>query len=196
MSVPPRPQRIVLVGLSGTGKSTVARLIARRLRWRCADTDDEITAQDGRDIPTIFREAGETSFRALERAAVERLTTLEHLALATGGGAVLDAANRDRLWRSALVVHLDTSTNALFSRLSGGRHGLHSRPLLEGPDARHRLDQLRAQRLPLYSLADLTIVTDTLTPQQVAERIVACWEADGAALVTRPNRATEVTEHG
>jgi shikimate kinase len=196
MPAAPRPQRIVLIGLSGTGKSTVARLIARRLRWRCADTDDEIVARDGRDIPTIFRNDGEVSFRALERAAVARLTALEYLALATGGGAVLDGANRERLWHRALVVHLDTSTDALFARLSGGRHGLQSRPLLEGADARDRLDQLRTQRSPLYSLADLTIVTDGLTPQQVADRVVACWERDGAALVTRSNRATEVVEHG
>src|SRR5262245_22381621 len=94
-----RPRRIILIGLSGTGKSTVARLIARQLGWMSGDTDDQVVSIDGREIAQIFRDEGEAYFRKVERQAVLQLSKGDRWVIATGGGAVLDPTNRERLWR-------------------------------------------------------------------------------------------------
>src|ERR687894_1934633 len=104
-----RPRRIILIGLSGTGKSTVGRLVARRLGWMSGDTDDQIVSLDGREIPQIFRDEGEDFFRKIERQAVSQLSKGDKWVIATGGGAVLDPVNRERLWRNSFVVHLESS---------------------------------------------------------------------------------------
>src|SRR5579884_383242 len=116
MTSPAPPHRIVLVGLSGSGKSAVARLVARRLGWDVVDTDDLIAAEDGRTIPRIFAEAGENVFRALERQAVARAAAAARVVIATGGGAVLDPVNRALLWRDAFVVHLEAQPRTLAAR--------------------------------------------------------------------------------
>src|SRR5579871_5069669 len=94
------PQRIVLVGMPGSGKSVVARMIAKRLGnpWQGHDTDDAIVAIDGRAIPTIFEESGEPAFRRVEQQAIAQYDGAGQVVLATGGGAVLDSVNRGRLW--------------------------------------------------------------------------------------------------
>ena len=192
MSNSARPQRIVLVGLSGSGKSAVARIAGRRLRWRWGDTDDLIVALDGRDIPRIFAEAGEAGFRALERKAVEQLAGERRIVIATGGGAVLDPGNRELLWRDALVVHLETRPGVIAERMAHSRHGVAGRPLLAGDDPGARLERLRAERGPLYALADWTIRTEGLTADQVADEVIGAWERRAATLVARPGRLAEV----
>ena len=195
-SRPAPPQRIVLVGLSGSGKSAVARIVARRLRWASGDTDDLIVSQDGRDIPRIFAEDGEAAFRALERRAVEQLAGRLRVVVATGGGAVLDPVNRERLWRDAFVVHLETRPSVLAERMAVSRRGIGSRPLLAGDDPRARLEQLRAERGPLYALADWTVRTEGLTAGDVADEVIGAWERRGAVLVGRAGRMAEVVAEG
>jgi shikimate kinase/3-dehydroquinate synthase len=181
------PGRIVLVGLSGSGKSAVARLVADRLGWTVLDSDDLIVAEDGRAIPRIFREEGEEGFRQREARAVARACAAERVVVATGGGAVLHPENRAALWRDAFVVHLDARTPSLLARLGGAA----GRPLLEG-NAAARLERLRAERGPLYALADWTLRTDGLTVEQVADEVAGAWERRGAALVARSGRLEEV----
>jgi 3-dehydroquinate synthase len=187
------PQRIVLIGLSGSGKTAVAQRIAQRLGWQAVDTDVLVEARDGRDIPRLFREAGEVEFRRLERLAVAEASTARRVVVATGGGAVLDPDNRTCLWRDAFVVHLEASTDTLLARLAADR-GQH-RPLLAG-DARARLAQLRAERGPLYALADWTVRTDGLTPDEVAEEVIAAWQRRAPAVLSRPNRLSEAINGG
>jgi shikimate kinase/3-dehydroquinate synthase len=179
-----RPQRIVLIGLPGTGKSRIARLVARRLRWSSGDTDDEIVSADGREIPQIFRDEGEPFFRSLERQAVSRLVSGERRVIATGGGAVLDPINREHLWRGSFVVHLDAHNESILGRInpSDPRRAT-TRPLLSGEDPAARLENLRAARAPLYALADWTVRTDGLTLDQVADEIVGAWERVSDAVV-------------
>jgi shikimate kinase len=179
-----RPHRIVLIGLSGTGKSRVARLVARRLRWMSADTDDQIVSLDGRAIPQIFREEGEAQFRTLERQAVAQLTKGDRRVLATGGGAVLDPVNREHLWRDSFVVHLDARSETILGRINrGDPRRAAARPLLAGEDPAARLEDLRVARAPLYALADWTVRTDGLTLDQVADEVVGAWQRVSEAVV-------------
>lgn len=165
---------VALVGLSGAGKSTAARLVAARLGLPHADTDALVTARAGRPIPAIFAEAGEAAFRDLEAAALAAALAGSPLVLATGGGVVLHEANRALLRERAFVVWLDAPDEALLARL---RAHDEERPLLAG-DAAARLAALRAARAPLYrAAAHLTLHTAGLTPGEVAERICAGYTA-------------------
>lgn len=189
-----RPRRIILIGLSGAGKSTVARLVARQLGWMAGDTDDQIVSIDGREIAQIFRDEGETYFRKVERQAVLQLSKGDRWVIATGGGAVLDPVNRERLWRESFVVHLDTSVETLTQRISGGNpRRAAARPLLSGEDPAVRLAELRAARAPLYALADCSVQTDYLAKADVAAAIVRAWRERSAALLSDPGRLARVT---
>jgi shikimate kinase len=190
---PTRPRRIALIGLSGTGKSTVGRLVARRLGWMSGDTDDQIVSLDGRDIPQIFRDEGEAYFRTVERRAVSQLSKGEQCVVATGGGAVLDPLNRERLWRNSFVVYLETNVETLHDRIAHGNPHRTARPLLAGDDPLARLAQLHQQRAPLYQLADWCIQTDHLTKLQVAEAIIVAWRDQSATLLSDPNRLERVS---
>jgi shikimate kinase len=188
-----RPRRIVLIGLSGTGKSTVGRIVARLLGWKSGDTDDQIVSLDGREIPHIFRDEGEAYFRNIEREAVSWLSKGDNWVIATGGGAVLDTANRERLWHNSFVVYLETSVETLHARIAHGNPHRAARPLLAGDDPLARLTELHMQRAPVYQLADFCIQTDRLTKQQVAEAIVDAWRSQSASLLSDLNRLKRVT---
>src|SRR5215208_5116216 len=192
-----RPQRIVLIGLSGTGKSTVGRLVARRLGWMSGDTDDQVVSLDGREIAQIFRDEGEEFFRKLERQAVLQLSKGQKWVIATGGGAPLDPVNRERLWRESFVVHLETSVEHLIARIEGGDpRRAAARPLLAGGDPRGRLAALRAERAPVYGLADWTVRTDGLNRREVAEAIVEAWRERSEGLVGATGRMARVVSGG
>lgn len=190
------PPRIVLIGMAGAGKSTVARLLARRLGWRWADTDDLVVALDGREIAAIFSEEGEPFFRDLERRAVERLSRSPGMVIATGGGAPLDVRNRRHLWQEAFVVHLDTRPRTLLARMQAGARGVASRPLVNAEDPYARLINLKSARAPIYALADWVITTDGLSMADVAEEIHGAWQRRAAKLVGRAGRMDEIEQDG
>jgi shikimate kinase / 3-dehydroquinate synthase len=182
------PRRIVLIGLSGSGKSAVARALATRLGWRMADSDAMIEAEERRTVPEIFARDGEECFRALERIMTERVTAWEDVVISTGGGAPLSEANRECLWRDAFVVRLEARAETLLGRVASG-----SRPLLGGADPLQRLRSLAAERAPVYELADWTIATDDLTPDDVASELERAFRRFGAQKVTRRGRAIHPT---
>ncbi len=107
---------IFLVGMMGAGKTTVGRQLARRLRKRFVDCDHEIEARTGVTIPVIFEIEGEVGFRRRESATIDALSRESGLVVATGGGAVLDPANRERLKAGGWVVYLDVAPAVLWAR--------------------------------------------------------------------------------
>lgn len=159
---------IFLVGPMGAGKSAVGRHLARMLKREFHDSDAEIEARTGVDISFIFEKEGEAGFRRRERDVIATLTALDAIVLATGGGVVLDPANRDALASRGLVVYLDASVAQQLerTRLSSNR------PLLETPDPAERLAALMRERGPLYrEIATLTVVTDGRMVREVAQEI-------------------------
>ena len=161
-------RNIFLVGPMGSGKSAVGRQLARLIDAPFYDSDTEIERRTGVDIPYIFEKEGEAGFRVREREAIESLTLMEPLVLATGGGAVLLAENRLHLSERGCVIYLQTSVEQQVSRV---RH-MRNRPLLNNVDTTDKLTQLIFERAPLYEeIADLTVATDGRRIQSVAEEI-------------------------
>jgi shikimate kinase len=161
-------RNIFLIGPMGSGKTAVGRHLARLFQYTFHDSDADIEAKTGVDIPFIFEKEGESGFRLREREAIDRLTRLESVVLATGGGAVIDPANRAALAERGAVVYLVTSVNQQIERTRHGRH----RPLLQDTDPEKKLKELMERRAALYTeIADLTVTTDGRRVQLVAEEI-------------------------
>ena len=137
---------LALVGLPGSGKSTVGRQLARRLQLDFSDADKLIEERIGCSIRAFFERAGEERFRDVEEALIDELTQSRTGVLSTGGGAVLRAANRQHLHGRAKVVYLRSSPEDLHRRL---KHDV-NRPLLQVADPLTRLRELHALRDPLY----------------------------------------------
>jgi len=161
---------VFLVGPMGSGKTAVGRHLARALGLAFHDSDAEIERRTGVDVPFIFEKEGEAGFRQREREALEALTALEDIVLATGGGAVLMPENRRLLAQRGCVVYLQTSVAQQADRVRYGR----SRPLLStSGDAVTLLGQLMERRAPLYAeIADIVVSTDGRRVNSVAEQVL------------------------
>lgn len=147
------PDAIVLVGLSGSGKSTVAAAVAERLGRPLIDLDVEIETREGAHPSEIIESRGEEAFRAVEAEAVRRACAVDGAVIATGGGAVIDPLNRWALWHAGTAVWLDAPDEALLTRLAAHAE---TRPLLAG-DAAERMARLRARRERFYRAADVRV---------------------------------------
>jgi shikimate kinase len=143
---PGAPERLALVGLPGSGKSTVGRQLARRLGLPFTDSDHVIEQRIGCSIRSFFEREGETAFRDIEQSVIDELMRGTPGVIATGGGAVLRQANRDCLRAGAKVIYLRSTPEEVFRRV---RHD-QNRPLLQVDDPMERLRSLHAQRDPLY----------------------------------------------
>jgi len=156
MPVMKRAANLYLVGLMGAGKTTVGRVLARRLKLRFLDSDQEIERRCGVKIPVIFEIEGEAGFRGREAAVLGELAQLRGIVLATGGGVVGAKQNRQLLAASGTVVYLHAQPDDLYERVRHDRN----RPLLATADPLARLRALYAERDPLYrSIADVVIDT-------------------------------------
>jgi shikimate kinase len=173
-SVPTAPSKrasgnIVLVGMMGAGKTTVGRCLARQLGKTFIDSDDEIQKRTGVSIPHIFEVEGEAGFRKRESAVIHDLMLRDDLILATGGGAVLAAENRQQMRQHGVVVYLKGSVHELWQRTRHDRN----RPLLQTADPRAKLQALLIQRDPLYiEVADLIIHTSRQGVQTLVSDLI------------------------
>ncbi|GGI07377.1 shikimate kinase [Egicoccus halophilus] len=182
-------RNLLLHGMMGAGKSTVAVLLGERLGRRVADTDEELRTWTGRSIPELFATYGEAGFRDLERRVVEELATYHDLVVALGGGAVLRDDNVASLLLTGVLVELRATPEVLVERLAGST----DRPLLGtvGPDGRvrgtpaelrQRVERTHAERARRYAeVADLT-VDAARTPDQIVDDILDWALAQGDVL--------------
>lgn len=159
---------IILVGMMGAGKTSMGKLLARRLGKTFLDCDHEIERATGVKIAVIFDIEGEPGFRAREARALADLVQRKDIVLATGGGAVLSAENRKLLAGNGTVVYLRAAAADLWSRT---RHDK-NRPLLRTADPRARLEEIHAERDPLYrEIADIIVDTGSQSLGSLAHRV-------------------------
>ena len=162
------PGNIFLVGMMGAGKTSMGKLLAKRLAKTFLDCDHEIERATGVKIAVIFEIEGEAGFRAREARALAELVLRKDIVLATGGGAVLSAENRKLLADNGVVVYLRAAAADLWNRT---RHDK-NRPLLHTADPRARLEQLYAERDPLYrEVAAITVDTGSQSLGSLAHRL-------------------------
>jgi shikimate kinase/3-dehydroquinate synthase len=176
MNMPPA-HCLFLLGLPGSGKSAVGRLVADLLGWEYVDTDVSVEDRAGKSIQRVFAEDGERRFRDLESMALSDAAGRQRVVVATGGGVVGRPANRALMRRGGHRIALLVSPSVALARLTGeaehASSGLAERPLLAGPDPLLRLHALREQRERFYREADDLVDTDGLRPADVAAHIVA-----------------------
>ena len=160
---------IVLVGLMGAGKSSVGRLLARRLGLIFHDADDEIEKAAGISIEDYFERHGEAAFREGEHKIITRLLIGPPLVLATGGGAFMDPRTRETILKRGISIWLRAELDVLLERVMRRRN----RPLLKRGDPREIMAKLIAERGPVYAKADLTVTSGQEPHKEVVDRIIA-----------------------
>jgi len=164
-----KPSRIFLVGPMGAGKTTIGRNLAQNMGMDFSDSDHEIQDRTGVDIPTIFEYEGEEGFRKREAKVIADLVNQENLVVATGGGAVQLAENRNILAARGFVVYLQCSPEQQFERTYKDK----SRPLLDTDDPMQRLKDLNAERDPLYQeTSDFVVSTEGRSASAVVKEII------------------------
>ncbi|MCG8433808.1 MAG: shikimate kinase AroK [Gammaproteobacteria bacterium] len=162
-------KRIFLIGPMGAGKTAIGKQLARELSLEFFDSDLVIQERTGVDVSFIFEKEGEQGFRLREKKIIDELTQRDDIVLATGGGAVLDAANREVLKQRGTVIYLQVSVDSQLARTRLSRN----RPLLETDDPLERLQGLRELREPLYEeTADISVKTDGRRVNQVTAFIL------------------------
>lgn len=166
---------IYLVGFSGAGKSTAAKLIGEALHWPVHDLDQVIVECCGMTVPVIFQTEGEPGFRSRETDALNRVSTSGQCVVATGGGTVVSQENRKIMARTGWIVCLEGHVRTLLARIQ--RQGMKDpdlalRPMLATAQPLNQIRALKDSRQFAYSLSDWTVHTDRLTLQQVAAEVV------------------------
>lgn len=181
-------QRIALIGFSGSGKTTVSRLLSERLGWPLLDMDEALSSQWNKSIPEIFQDHGEGAFRDSERALLVDALAKPNIVISTGGGATVD----DGVWADhllgspdTLVVALDADPTTMLDRLrreAAMSGAAVERPMLAGSDPLSRIRQLKASRQAAYDQAGVTIISDDVSPAVIADEIAALAKLGSAPL--------------
>jgi len=158
---------IVLVGLMGAGKSRIGYELAKFLDMDFIDADREIEISAGYSVADIFESFGEEEFRRGERKVMARLLSGEPKVIAAGGGAFINEQTRNLIKEKAISIWLKADIDTLFERTSLRSN----RPLLQGGGAREKLNELIEKRYPIYEEADITVIVDSQTPQNMVKLI-------------------------
>ncbi len=163
---------VLLIGYRGTGKTTLGRLLAERLEWALVDADDEVERLAGKSIADIFADEGEDAFRDLEQQVVAELPHRQRHVLSLGGGAILRDENRRTIRGGGAVVWLTASAATIHARVRDDATTTQRRPNLTGQGGLAEIEQLLAQREPLYrECADFEISTEGRPPAEIVDEI-------------------------
>jgi shikimate kinase len=167
-------KNVVLIGFMGTGKSTVGKLLAKRLGWPWVDVDQRIEESQKKKVVEIFDKEGEAQFRRLEKDMVRLVSAGSRQVITTGGGAVLDTGNIEALKKNGMLIALSATPETLYQRLKDSRY----RPLLKSGDLMGEIRRLLEERRPFYEKADATFRTDGKTAAEVAQAIAESLEKE------------------
>jgi shikimate kinase len=159
---------LILVGLPGSGKTTIGRAAARHLNRPFIDFDTEIEHREHASVAEIFAKRGEAYFRSLEEALTRELARSRGMVMAPGGGWVTNAKSVELLRSTGRMIYLRAAPKTVLSRIASARH---RRPLVEGPDGITKLMQLYDARRPLYEMADLVLDTEVIDKKEVIARV-------------------------
>ena len=162
------PKNIFLIGFMGAGKTSVGRILAKKLGLDFRDLDEVIRKELGMTIPELFSRFGEDFFRSEESKAFQSVARAENQVVATGGGVILRDENWEAMSNHGVTIYLKASTEVLWSRVKSNK----SRPLLQIENPLERLQELLSKRIPLYERADLTVNTENIPPADIAEKII------------------------
>lgn len=163
-----RHRPLVLIGLMGSGKTTIGKRLAQLLGWRFIDADEEIETAAGCSISDMFASYGEPIFRDLEQRVITRLLRESPAVIATGGGAWMQPAIRAAIKQQALSLWLRAELDTLVERVQRRDH----RPLLQGGDKQEILSNLMRERYPIYAEADLIVDSGKVPHERVVERVM------------------------
>lgn len=177
---------LYLVGFMGTGKSTIGRLVARRLGFQLVDSDHEIEFKAGRTIAEIFAQQGEPAFRVMEREFVRGGHPASRTVVACGGGLVVQPGMLDELQRRGVVVCLHASLPTVLERTRRSR----VRPLLEVEDPEERIRRLYAEREAVYKRSGTLILTDARPLNDIVGHVMRAWRRDAADFVRTVDRVS------
>ena len=161
-------KNISLIGFMGTGKTSVGKILGKRLNRPVMDVDFTIEEKEKRKIGEIFKNSGEAYFRSVEKEAIREICRQQSLVITTGGGAVIDPENLEALKASGWVIGLSATPETICQRVKDSRH----RPLLDGEDKLGEVKRLLAARKPFYEKADFYFETDGRSSAQVAGLIL------------------------
>ena len=167
-------KNIVLIGFMGTGKSTVGKILAKKMNRALVDIDHRVEEKEKRKISEIFEKEGEDYFRRLEKETIRDVVSHSGQVITTGGGAVMDAENLAALKSGGFLVALTASAETIYQRVKDTRH----RPLLKSGDLLAQIRQLLEARRPAYDKADLHFASDGKTGAQVADQILEALEKE------------------
>ena len=159
---------IALIGMMGCGKSSVAQILAKRLKRDVFSTDKMLEAKEGATIADIFMDKGEVYFRNLEKSVVKDVCGKQNAVIDCGGGVIIDPENRRLLKQSAVLFYLSASPEFLYSKIEGNR----DRPLLQVSDPVGKLRDLLSRRKSFYKEADHEVVSEGRTVHEITDEIV------------------------
>lgn len=159
---------IVLIGMMGSGKTTIGKLLGEKLTLRSIDIDVIIEQNEKRTVSEIFQNEGEKYFRNIERETIEKNFTNKDLIISLGGGAFEDQLTQELLLKNSTVIYLKTSPNVILERIKNNTN----RPLLKNQMTVEKIQSIILQRQKNYELANITILTDNKNTDKIIEEIL------------------------